>query len=352
MDDDRVDVGDVETGLNDGGRDQDIQLAADELIHDLLELALVHSAVGKGDPGLRHELLELRSDKVDVVDRVVDIVDLTAPAELSEDGLPHELIVVLHDVGLDRLPVLGCLLKDAHVPDADKAHVECARDRGRRQRQHVHVFAQLFDLLLVTHAKALLLIDDEKSQVLELHPVGEELVGSDHDVYRAVRKTFQDLCRLRRRAEAREQLNVHREVLHPLQERVVVLLGEDCRGHEHRHLAVILHRLKGGPQGDLRLAKAHIAADQPVHDPVRLHILLRVCNRIQLVLGLLVGEHLLKLPLPDGIRREGVSLLLLPLCVQLHQVLSDLLHGVSDPLPCRTPVIRAEGVELWPWPLL
>ena len=42
--------------------------------------------------------------------------------------------------------------------------------------------AQLLDLLLVLHAEALLLVDDEQPEVLELHVVGEQPVRADHDV--------------------------------------------------------------------------------------------------------------------------------------------------------------------------
>ena len=42
------------------------------------------------------------------------------------------------------------------------------------------------DALLVLHAEALLLVDDEQAEVLELHVVGEQAVRADHDVDGAV----------------------------------------------------------------------------------------------------------------------------------------------------------------------
>ena len=44
-----------------------------------------------------------------------------------------------------------------------------------------------------------------------------------------------------------------------------VLLGQDRGGHEHGHLLAVHHGLEGGAHGDLGLAVAHVAADQPVH---------------------------------------------------------------------------------------
>ena len=54
-----------------------------------------------------------------------------------------------------------------HVADADQRHVQRARDRRRRQRQHVDLAPQLLQPLLVRDAEALLLVDDEQAQVLE-----------------------------------------------------------------------------------------------------------------------------------------------------------------------------------------
>ena len=49
-------------------------------------------------------------------------------------------------------------------------------------------------------------------------------------------------------------------------------------------------RDKGGAQRDLGLAEADIAADQPVHRPARGQVGERVGDRVQLVLGLGIGE--------------------------------------------------------------
>ena len=48
--------------------------------------------------------------------------------------------------------------------------------------EHVDAGAEALDALLVLHAEALLLVDDEQPEVLERDVVGEEPVGADHDV--------------------------------------------------------------------------------------------------------------------------------------------------------------------------
>ena len=64
--------------------------------------------------------------------------------------------------------------------------LERARDRRGGEREHVDVGAQRLDALLVLHAEALLLVDDEQAEVVEAHVVGEQPVGADHHVDRAV----------------------------------------------------------------------------------------------------------------------------------------------------------------------
>ena len=57
-------------------------------------------------------------------------------------------------------------------------------------------------------------------------------------------------------------------------ERRRVLLGEDRGRHQHQHLAAGRRHLERRPQRDLGLAEADVAAHQPVHRPVGLHVLL------------------------------------------------------------------------------
>ena len=58
----------------------------------------------------------------------------------------------------------------------------------------------------------------------------------------------------------------------PLGERVEVLLDEQRRRHQDGDLLAVLHRLERRPHGDLGLAVADVAADQPVHRDRLLHV--------------------------------------------------------------------------------
>ena len=65
-------------------------------------------------------------------------------------------------------------------------------------------------------------------------------------------------------------------------------------GTSTRALLAVHHALEGGAQGHLRLAEAHIAAQQPVHGRRPLHVVLDLLDAAQLVVGLVVVEAVLK----------------------------------------------------------
>ena len=70
-------------------------------------------------------------------------------------------------------------------------HVERARDRRRGERQHVDLGAQPLQPLLLAHAEAVLLVDDDEAEALELDVGLQQLVRADDDVDRAVGEPFE-----------------------------------------------------------------------------------------------------------------------------------------------------------------
>ena len=134
MNDDSIHVGDIKSRFDDGRRYQNIDPSADEIVHDLLQLRLIHLSVCKGNPSFRHLLLKAPRHLRNVVDPVVDIVDLSASGKLSQNRLPDHLFIVFHDIGLYADAVLRCLLKYTHIPDSDETHMEGPRNRRGRKR--------------------------------------------------------------------------------------------------------------------------------------------------------------------------------------------------------------------------
>ena len=171
-------------------------------------------------------------------------------------------------------------------------------------------------------------------------------MGADDDVYKPPLRVLNGLLLLGRSAETAHQIHPHRELLHPLDKGIVVLLGQDGGWNQVDHLLVLLNRLEGRPDGDLRLPVAHVPADEPVHDLGALHIMLHSLDGRKLVLRLLKGEHLLKLPLPDRVRAVDIALLLLPGRIESHQVLCDLPDRSPHSRPGLCPLLGPQPVQL------
>ena len=218
--------------------------------------------------------------------------------QLALDRLRDQLLVVLADVGLDRAAALGRRLDHRDVAQAGERHLQRARDRRGRQRQHVDLQLELAQQLLLLDAEALLLVDDQQAEVLRAHVAREQPVRADQDVDLAALEGRRRVARLLRRAEARDHVDRERVVAQALAERAEVLLGEHRGRHQEHHLLAVLGGLERGAQRDLGLAVADVAADQAVHRARLLHVGAHGLDRLELVGRLAVREGALELELP------------------------------------------------------
>ncbi|MNS01600.1 hypothetical protein D3C72_328850 [compost metagenome] len=288
--DDGVGARHVYAGLYDGGAHQQVEALVVEVRHDALKIALAHLAVGDADARLRHQLGEIAGALLDALHVVVQVVDLTAALQFPQHRLAHHRRLVLAHEGLDGEPLGGRGGDDGEIPHAGHRHVEGARDRGGGEGEDVHVGPQRLDLLLLAHPESVLLVDDEQPQILEGEVGAEQLVGAYDDVHLAIGQLLQDAGLLLGGAEAAQHLHPHRPVGEAIAEVVVVLLGQQGGGHQHGHLLAAVHRHEGRPHGHFGLAKAHIAAHQPVHALGLAHVAEHRIDGIELILGLLERE--------------------------------------------------------------
>ena len=133
-------------------------------------------------------------DRIDRLDAVVDEEHLAAAIELARDALVDQAVVPRLDEGEHGRPVARRRLHQRHVAQAGERQVQRARNRRRGEREHVGLELELLEPLLVLHAEAMLLVDDDEAEVRELDVGAEQPVRADDDV---------DLLRLRaRRATA------------------------------------------------------------------------------------------------------------------------------------------------------
>ena len=98
-----------------------------------------------------------------------------------------------------------------------------------RQREHVDVDLQLLHRLLGLHAEALLLVDDQQAEVLELDAVLQQAVGADDAVDLAAGQPVDHPLGLLVGQEAAEHLDADRVAGEAVGERVAVLRGQQRR---------------------------------------------------------------------------------------------------------------------------
>ena len=122
-----------------------------------------------------------------------------------------------------------------------------------------------------------------------------------------------------------------------------MLQGQDRGGHENGHLLAIGGGLHGCANGNLRLAKAHIATDEAVHRARPLHVGLDFLRDALLVGRVLIGEGSLQFVLEKRVGREGEALLLAPPRVEEDEVAGDVLDFLLRALLHLLPSPRAEA---------
>src|SRR5438105_605698 len=106
-----------------------------------------------------HQLADPLGRSLDGAHSVMDEIHLAATLDLSFDHLFDELVIVRGHIGLDRLAVFWWRLHNAHVADAGDRHMQCARNRSRRQRENVDLRPEPLQALLLNDDKSLLFVD-------------------------------------------------------------------------------------------------------------------------------------------------------------------------------------------------
>ena len=117
------------------------------------------------DRCLGHDLREPLRHGVDVVNPVVHKKDLPPAGHLPIDRMANQPVIKTRDPRLDRQSIGRRSGETGNVTDAEHRHMECAGDRCGCHRQHIDASAEGLQTLLDIHAKPLLLIDDQESEI-------------------------------------------------------------------------------------------------------------------------------------------------------------------------------------------
>ena len=219
----RIGVGNVNSRLNNSGADENVYLAREHLAPYILKLLLVHLSVSDRDSRLGYRLCELCGASVDALNEVVEVEHLSASSELAAYSLKKYQLVVFKNVGLHGQSVARCLVKHRYIAYSAHRHIQRSRDRSCGQRQNVNISRHLLELFLLSNAKALLLVNDEKPEILEFYILAYKSVSSDDNVSLATLELSQRVRLLLWRAEARDHIHVDRKGSHSAGQRLKML---------------------------------------------------------------------------------------------------------------------------------
>ena len=301
-------VRDVEPGLDDRRTHKNVVSVLVIVDNHLLELLFAHLAVCDRDARFGYQVSKMERRPIDRLHRVVDVKHLPVAHQFAPDRGRHLRVLLRAHIREDRVAFFRRSRQRRHLTDASDGKLERARDGRCGHRKHIHVGSQRLEGLLVFYSKALFLVDDDESQMLEAHGTCDEPVGPDHHVDLSLGEALDHLARLRVGLETAQRSHFDGKRCKALRERVDMLLDEQRRGTQHRHLSAVLYRLEGRAHGDLCLAKTHVAANEPVHRDGLLHVGLHLVNGAQLVRRLNKSEGLLEFALPWGVGPKLASL--------------------------------------------
>jgi hypothetical protein len=151
--------------------------------------------------------------------------------------------------------------------------------------------------------------------------------------------------RLLRAAEARELGDAHRERREAVVEILEVLLGQQRRRHQDRHLHSGRHRDEGGAHRDFRLAEPDVARDQPVHRPPARHVRDDRLDGLRLVRRFLEGEAGRERLVVLGAQRERVALARGAQRIEMQQLRRGVAHLLRRLALRLLPLAAAEAMQ-------
>ena len=211
--------------------------------HPPLEHVLVHLTVRDDDPGVGDLLLQPRGLALDRRDAVVDPEDLPLAQQPAPHGAEREPLVVLTDVGEHRLPVLGGV-STVDMSRMPASAISSVRGIGVAVIVRTSTCARSF------FRRSLCATPNRCSSSTTTSPRSLNPMSADSRRWVPITTSIAP----RRRSSTtrscsgfetkREHRDLDREGRVALAERDQVLLGEQRRRHEHRHLLALHHDLE------------------------------------------------------------------------------------------------------------
>ena len=320
IDDDGVHVGNVDTTLNDGGGNQHIVIEIDEIKNNFLQCLGVHLSVSDTDAGIGDVAMNHIGQFAQIAYAVVDNEDLSATAHLEIDGIDKHLFVIGVHLCLNGIAIGRRRLNDTEVACPHQRELEGTRDGSGGEREGVDIHLQLAEFLFDGDTELLLFVNDEETQIIELHIFSHEAMGAHEDVHLAFFQFLQDALDIGRFAGTAQIIDPTGKIFQTLFERLEMLISQHGSGHQHSHLLVVGHGLECRTHGHFGLSEAHVATHQAVHRALTLHIGLHILRGLQLVRRIFIKETGLQLVLHKAVGAIGKTFLLATTGVEFDEV--------------------------------
>ncbi len=197
--------------------------------HDVFQRRRRQLTVADDELHLGHLGAQEVGDVRQVAETRHDIIGLTAAVLFAQQGFAQGHWIVRQDIGAHGDTVDRRRRNDRHVTNARQRHLQGARDRRRRQGEHMDVGAEGLELLLVLDAKVLLFVDDDQAEILEADLFGQQGMRADDDLDLALLQAFARLVRVLLADQARQLTDTDRPALEALAEGLEMLTRQQRR---------------------------------------------------------------------------------------------------------------------------
>ncbi len=168
---------------------------------------------------LHYQLLYLCELRYAVVDKEY----LTIATHLEVYSVRYHLMVVRSQLSRDRMTVWRWSAHDTHISSTHQRELQSTRNWCCRHGECIYVSLQFAQFLLCRNTKLLLLIDDEKSEVVPFHILSYQLMRTHEDIYASLLQVFKHLLCLLSCASSRQIVYTHREITQTVAEVLIVL---------------------------------------------------------------------------------------------------------------------------------
>ncbi len=239
-------------------------------------------------------------------------IDLPPHPELSRYPLIcGEAVLIIAQEGLYRLASGRKLIYYTHIKISVDRHGECAWYRGCRHHEHMrrnHILVPQTRTL--SHTEAMLLINDNISEIAESDTVLDHCMGADKNMERPIKQLGIDLFTHFLSRRACEQFHIHPHGSDKCLNGLEMLGGKDLGRSHQTSLITVVKSYEHCEQCHKGLAATHIPLQKPVHLTPCSHIgayllynpLLSTCEREREKLAIKIIEEL-----PDTRKTETLG---------------------------------------------